>query len=118
VRADDLGAADWWDWWNDVDDDDAASVSAAAAAAAAASQLPDTPSTSSSVGCGSDGVPDSPPLHTLGPSLHHRHGDVPWSTTPTDKPPTNRQSSYVPRDLLLCMTSRTAVDASWSPFVH
>jgi len=111
--ADDLTGADWWNWWGDVDD-------------AAAAQLPDTPSTSSSLGgCGSDGVPDSPPL-TLGPSsaaaaaagLPH---ELPWSATADKLFPielTNRQSSYVPRDLLLCMTSRTAADADGSPFVY
>jgi len=111
---------DWWNWWNDDnddDDDDAAATSAA---------LPDTPSTSSSLGCGSDGVPDSP--LTLGPASFHPTtaggggSDMPWPTT-ADKlleSSTNRlQSSYVPRDLLLCMTSRTSADAVEStPFVH
>ena len=114
-RAEELTGADWWNWWGDVDDDDDAGAAAA---------LPDTPSTSSSLGCGgSDGVPDSP--LTLGPTggFHHAAvGDVPWSTADKLFPgvePTNRQSSYVPRDLLLCMTSRTAaVDAESSSFVH
>ena len=114
---------DWWNWWNDSndDDDDAAATSAA---------LPDTPSTSSSLGCGSDGVPDSP--LTLGPAGFHptaggaTASELPWPTTTVDKlyletSSTNRlQSSYVPRDLLLCMTSRTAADAAAEnkPFVH
>jgi len=72
------------------------------------------------MGCGSDGVPDSP--LTLGPANYHATvGDVPWSATDKLFPvvePTNRQSSYVPRDLLLCMTSRTSVDADNASFVH
>jgi len=111
LRVDDLTSADWWNWWDDNNDDDAA----------AAAVLPDTPSTSSSLGCGSDGVPDSP--LTLGPTnFHAAVNDVPWSTT--DKvffpavEPTNRHSSYVPRDLLLCMTSRTSLDAENTSFVH
>ena len=118
--ADDLTGVDWWNWWGDDDDDDAG----------AAAALPDTPSTSSSWGCGSDGVPDSP--LTLGPSSFHAAAaagpanDAPWPTTVADKlfpaletPPFNRlQSSYVPRDLLLCMTSRTSVDAESMSFVR
>jgi len=108
VDVDDLTSADWWTWWDDNhhDDDDVA----------ATTTLPDTPSTSSSQGCGSDGVPDSP--LTVG---HAAVSDVPWSTTDKLFPavePTNQQSSYVPRDLLLCMTSRTTVDAESMPFVH
>ena len=109
---DDLTNADWWNWWDaDDDDDDAATHTA----------LPDTPSTSSSLGCGSDGAPDSP--LTLGPTnFHATVGDVPWSTAADKLFPavesTNRHSSYVPCDLLLCMTSRTSVDAENSPFVR
>ena len=118
---DDLSGADWWNWWGDDDVDDAAAA------------LPDTPSTSSSLGCGSDGVPDSPltlrPSSSINAFPHPAGvGDLPWSAAADKLFPaaaaaaavelTNRQSSYVPRDLLLCMTSRTAVDADSSPFVH